>query len=595
LNPVLLGGALIFLSVLIAYWPALRGGFIWDDDAYVTTNPLLTAPDGLRQIWFSAHRQSQYFPLVYTTLRLERALWGVNPFGYHVVNVLLHGANALLVLALLRRLAVPGAWLASALFALHPVQVETVAWVTELKNTESTLFYLLALLAWMRFTDETMVHRWRFYGLAILLHAAALFSKTTACTLPAVMILTLWLQGRRPRWRWLAQTAPFVVMGLAMGLVSIWWERHMGNYGKEYGLGFNAIERLLIATHGLWFYLGKLVWPVHLTFSYPRWNLNIHDFRQYGWGIGFLAVAALSWWRRQVVGRGTLAAFLFFVVVLAPMLGFIPLFTFYYTFVADHYQYLACLGPLAFMAAAMTRLATRCRAPVPAQFACCLLLLWGLGALTWHQAGAYRDIETLWRDTIGKNPRSWLAHNNLGLLLAAQGRNTEAEAEYNEVLRLKPDSWTAHNDLGTLLSAEGRKAEAEAQLNEALRLKPDDPDVQYNLANLLATTGRIREAIPHYEQALQLKPDDGDMHNNLGVAFYSIHEADPAVLQFREAIRCKPESANFHCNLGNAFLAQHRLNEATREYMRALELNPDYAEPRARLRSLGANLRHRDD
>ena len=226
-KPELWGAIFIVVAVFIAYWPALRGGFIWDDDAYVTNNPLLTAPDGLRRIWFSFYTQSQYFPLVYTTFRFEYGLWGLHPPGYHIVNVLLHSANALLVWLVLRRLALPGAWLAAAIFALHPVQVETVAWITELKNTESTFFCLLALLAWMKFAGT---HSWRFYALTFLLYALALFSKTTACTLPAAMLLVLWLKHLPVNWqRWL-QVVPFLAAGLAMGLLSIWWERHLGNY-----------------------------------------------------------------------------------------------------------------------------------------------------------------------------------------------------------------------------------------------------------------------------------------------------------------------------------------------------------------------------
>ena len=211
------GAVFIVVAIFIAYLPALHGGFIWDDDAYVTNDPLLSAPDGLWRIWFSAHHQSQYFPLVFTTLRFEYDLWGLNPVGYHAVNILLHAANALLAWLILRRLTVPGAWLAAAIFALHPVQVETVAWITELKNTESTFFYLLALLAWMKFAAS---ESWRFYALTFLLYALALFSKTTACTLPAAMMLVLWLK-REPLTlgRWI-QLVPFLAAGLAMGLLS---------------------------------------------------------------------------------------------------------------------------------------------------------------------------------------------------------------------------------------------------------------------------------------------------------------------------------------------------------------------------------------
>jgi hypothetical protein len=241
-KPVLLGGLFIILATLAAYWPVFSAGFIWDDDAYVTDNPLLTAPDGLSSIWFSAHSQSQYFPLVFSTLRLEYALWGLNPVGYHVVNVGLHIVNSLLVWALLRRLALPRAWLAAAVFALHPVQVETVAWVTELKNTESTLFYLLAVFAWLDFCAGK--GRW-FYALALALHALALFAKTTACTLPAVLLLVLWLKNEPVNWRRIFQVLPFLLLGFGMGLLSVWWENHLGNNLPKFHLLGGPLERPL--------------------------------------------------------------------------------------------------------------------------------------------------------------------------------------------------------------------------------------------------------------------------------------------------------------------------------------------------------------
>src|SRR5208282_2029879 len=219
-------GTLIVVFVCLAYFPALRGGFVWDDEAYVTNNPLLTAPDGLTRIWFSTEPPSQYFPLTYTTFRIERVLWGLNPAGYHLVNLLLHAANALLVWRVLTRLRVPGAWLAAAIFALHPVQVESVAWISERKNVLMGFFFLLTLLAWIKFIDELCKRPWRFYVLALIFYALALSAKTTACTLPAALLLVLWLEKMPINWRRLAQVAPFVAMGIGIGLVAVWWERH---------------------------------------------------------------------------------------------------------------------------------------------------------------------------------------------------------------------------------------------------------------------------------------------------------------------------------------------------------------------------------
>src|SRR5881398_1716151 len=259
---------------ILAYRPAWNGGFLWDDDAYVTNNELLTAPDGLRRIWFSFDSPSQYFPLVYTTFRIERALWGLNPAGYHVVNVLLHVANALLVWRLLARLRVPGAWLAGAIFALHPVQVESVAWITERKNVLMGFFFLLTLLAWIVFIDERTKRPWPFYGLALVFYVLALSAKSTACTLPAALLLILWLQKRRINTRRLIQILPFVILGMGMGLLAVWWERYHQGTSRAVFAFLTPIERILIASRAVWFYLSKLIWPSNMTFIYPRWNIS---------------------------------------------------------------------------------------------------------------------------------------------------------------------------------------------------------------------------------------------------------------------------------------------------------------------------------
>src|SRR5947207_13341839 len=347
---------LLATVTILAYRPAWHGGFLWDDDAYVANNELLTAPDGLRRIWFSFESPSQYFPLVYTTFRIERALWGLNPFGYHWVNLLLHVANALLVWRLLVRLKVPGAWLASAIFALHPVQVESVAWITERKNVLMGFFFLLTLRGWIEFVDEQTKRRWLYYGLALVLYALALFSKTTACTLPAALLLILWLQGQRINQRRLLQLVPFVVLALGMGLLTVWWERyHQGTHGPMFAI--SPLERLLIASRAILFYLGKLFWPSNLTFIYPRWHIAPNNLPNYAPFLGIGGLGAAIYLTRRYLGRGVENAMLFFGATLGPVLGFIMLYTFRYTFVADHYQYLASIGPITLVCAGAANLA----------------------------------------------------------------------------------------------------------------------------------------------------------------------------------------------------------------------------------------------
>ena len=548
---VVLGALVIAFATLAAYWPVFSAGFIWDDDAYVTQNPLLTAPDGLSRIWFSAHSQSQYFPLVFTTLRLEYAFWGLNPVGYHVVNVCLHIVNALLVWALLRRLALPGAWLAAAAWALHPVQVETVAWVTELKNTESTMFYLLAVFAWLHFCAGK--GRW-FYALALALHALALFAKTTACTLPAALLLALWLKREPVNWRRAFQVLPFLALGLIMGLVSVWWEKHLGNIQPRYHLLGGPLDRLLIATHALWFYAGKIFWPASLTFSYPRWDINLGDWREYVWLAGGLAVAAALWFGRRKLGRGPAVALVFFAAALSPMLGFIPLYTFYFSYVADHYQYLACLSLIALGAGLAAKFFEIGQADRRLQAALAALLLLTLGSLTWRQCHIYQNLETLWTDTLKKNPRSWLAHTNLGRLLAQQGNFAAAQAQYQA----------------------------------ALGINPDEETTRYDYGNLLAREGELDAAAAQYQQVLRIAPGKAEAHNNLGSVFYRQHRTAEAIAEFQRAIACLPDYAEAYYNLGSAFSAEHKIAEAIAAYQQALRLQPDSELIQNRLRALGA-------
>src|SRR5467141_4384776 len=349
-------GLVLTAVTIFAYRPAWNGGFLWDDDAYVTNNDLLTSSDGLRRIWFSLDSPSQYFPLVYTTFRIERALWGLNPSGYHWVNILLHVANALLVWRVLARLNVPGAWLAGAIFAFHPVQVESVAWITERKNVLMGFFFLLTLLAWLAFVDERTKRPWSFYVLALILYMLALSAKTTACTLQAALFLILWLQKKAINWKRIFEILPFLVLGLAMGLLAMWWERYHQGTSRAAITFLSPIERVLVASRAVWFYLSKLIWPSNLTFIYPKWNISPAHPLDYAWLLAGIALCAVIYFARRYVGRSVEVAAAFFVATLSPVLGFIMLYTFRYTFVADHYQYLACIGPIALVSAGLVKL-----------------------------------------------------------------------------------------------------------------------------------------------------------------------------------------------------------------------------------------------
>jgi tetratricopeptide (TPR) repeat protein len=544
--------ALLVLMTLAAYLPALSAGFIWDDDRYVTNNPLLRASDGLWRIWFSTDSPSQYVPLVYSTFWLEYSVWELFAPGYHFINVALHAANAVLLWRLLQRLALPGAWLAAALFALHPVQVESVAWISERKNVLSLLFSLLALLSWVEFIGEEAKLVARLYRRTLIFYLLALASKATACTLPAALLLVLWLKGKAITRQRLAQIAPFVAFGIGMGLIAMWWERfHQGTEGGVFSVGL--LERILIASRAVWFYLGKLFWPANLTFIYPQWTINPSELLDY---VSLLALAIACTaivFTRRLIGRGAEVAGLFYVATLSPLLGFIMLYTFRYTFVADHYQYVACIGPLALAAAGITTAFNRFGAgrwllqPI-----CCSVLLLALGILTWQQAGIYHDRGTLWRDTLQKNPLCWMAENNLGNFLAQQGETAEAMSHYQRALEIKPDYAEAH----------------------------------YNLADAFAHQNQSGLAIEHLEAAVKINPNYVKARNNLGVALIGAGRLDDAIGEFERVLELNPKSVSARINLAVALNKQGRLDQAIASVQRAIELDPKDVQARKLLSSL---------
>ncbi len=538
---------LLAAVTILAYRPAWNGGFLWDDDAYVTNNELLTAPDGLRRIWFSFDSPSQYFPLVYTTFRIERALWGLNPAGYHVVNVLLHVANALLVWRLLARLRVPGAWLAGAIFALHPVQVESVAWITERKNVLMGFFFLLTLLTWVEFLDQQTRRRWRLYLLALVLYALALLSKTTACTLPVALLLILRLRKKSVTKGTLLQVVPFVVLGIAMGLLTIWWERyHQGTHGPLFALG--SIERILIASRAVWFYFGKLFWPSNLTFIYPRWIVSPTDPLQYAWLAALGGLCAAIFFARRYVGRSLEVAALFFVATLSPVLGFIMLYTFRYTASFKESRH--------------------------SIFGAAVCIVAALAVFTWRQSTMYADIEALWRTTIARNPGCWMAHNNLGIVLSQKGEIDEAIAHYRKTLEMSPDFADADYNLGNALLQKGEIDAAIVHCRRAVTIQPNDPEAQVALGNALLQKGLIDESIVHYQKALAIRPYYVTAHYNLSSAFLKKGEIDKAILHCQAVLSIQPEHADAHTTLAAALLRKGEIGSAIEQYKKALEIAP---------------------
>jgi protein O-mannosyl-transferase len=603
-----LWGLLLVIATFAAYQPAWNGKPIWDDAAHLTY-PELRSLDGLLRIWIHPGTTQQYYPVTATVFWVEAKLWGDATLGYHLVNILLHVTAALLLLKILQTLQVPGAGLAAAIFALHPVQVESVAWISELKNTFSAVCYFASALAYLRF-DRT--RNKAAYACALAIFVVGLMAKTVIATLPAALLVVFWWQRGKLSWKqdvWLL--IPFFAAGIAAGLFTSWMERQViGAQGSEFN--FSMVERCLIAGRAIWFYLGKLFWPADLIFSYPRWKIS----QTVGWQYFFPVAAALllgALWVLRRWARGPLAALLFFIGTLFPALGFVNVYPFKYSFVADHFQYLACVGPIVAASVGIHMIFHRLKERrLVWERAFCATLLAALGLLTWRQSRIYADMETLWRTTIARNPDCWLAQNDLGAILYERGQLDQAIIQFRSALAIQPDNAEAQNNLGSALAKKGLDNEAIIRFQKALAIRPnyaeaslhlgnallrkgqvDEAILQFQravairpdlallhdtLANALLQKGRPDEAIDQFHETLAIHPDDDQAHYNLGIALRQKGLPDEAMLQFQKAVAIRPDFAEAQNNLGNSLLQKGRVDEAITHLRKALEILPDYAQ-----------------
>jgi protein O-mannosyl-transferase len=582
-------GATVLALLVLVYLPALRGGFLWDDDAHVTRQSLRSL-HGLGRIWFETGATQQYYPLLHSAFWIEHRLWGDSVLAYHLLNVALHASVAWLLFAVLRSLSFPAPRLAALLFALHPVCVESVAWISEQKNTLSAVFYLLSALVYLHF-DEARVKS-SYWG-AFALFVLALLTKTVTATLPAALLVVFWWRRGRLSWRRdIAPLLPWFAAGLAIGLRTAWVERKLiGAEGADFS--FTALQRLFLAGRVVAFYLRSIIWPAHLMFIYPRWSLGPGSSRAFLWLAGILALLGVLAWLART-RRGPLAGFLIFCGTLFPALGFVNVYPFLFSFVADHFQYLACIGIIVPAGWGLYWIAER--PPLgPAGRACLLAAVPAvLGFLSWRQAGTYRDSETLYRATLAKNPAAWLAHFNLAVTLGMGPEHiSEAISEYEATVKLKPDHWRAHNNLASaLLKLPGRANDAVAEYGEALRYNPSYAEAHNNLAIALEEMpGRSGEAADHLREAIRIRPDYDAAHSNLGTLLMRDPRTVPeAAQEFELATRIAPGIAEYHYYLGNALsLEAGRLADAVAEYRTAIKLKPDYAEAHT---NLGVALAH---
>jgi tetratricopeptide (TPR) repeat protein len=564
---------------LLAYSPTWHGGLLWDDNAHITA-PGLRSAGGLWRIWFDVGATQQYYPVAHSAFWLMYKLWGDHTLGYHLANIFLHALSAFLLALILRRLSIPGACFAATIFALHPVFVESVAWISELKNTLSGAFCLGAALAYFHFDTD---RKRRLYAIALGLFLLALLSKSVTATLPAVLLVVFWWQRGTLRLRRdVVPLIPFFIIGVGAGLSTSWVERTIiGAEGENFS--FNLIERFLIAGRAIWFYLAKLCWPANLIFLYPRWQIDAGAWWQYLYALALVVLLAALWWMRRR-SRAPLAAMLLFCGMLFPAIGFFNVYPFVFSFVADHFQYLASIAIITLFSAAATEIARFLKAPFVAPAAA--LMVGGLLALlTWNQSRHYVNAETLYRFTIERNPSCWLAHNNLGSLLLG-GSKAEVEdgmAHLQEALRLKRDYAGAWTNLGTALRTLGRYRESLAAHEKAAALNPNIPQAHANMGLTMRALGRRQEAVAQYREAIRLKPDFVEAHLFLGEALQESGHPEEAVVQIEEALRLNPEYPQAYNALANAFFRLGRIEDAIAQYSKAVSYKPNYAEAHTNL------------
>ena len=538
--------ALVLLTFL-AYLPALRAGYIWDDDAYVTENVLLHDAHGLSRIWFDIGATPQYYPLTFTSFWLEYQAWGLKPAGYHVVNVALHAAGAVLLVGVLLRLGVRGAWVAGFVFALHPVMVESVAWITERKNTLSLALALGSLLCFLQSRwiepGESTQRRWLTGG--AVLYGLALLSKTVVAPLPLVLILIGYAKfGRVPK-RVMLGVLPLLTVGASMGLLTAGIERtSVGASGGEFRYADTLIGeagyRTIVAGRAVLFYVSKLVVPYPLVFNYPRWEIDVGSVTQWLAPMTVLGLTVGLFVARERLGRWPVVVWVTYCGLLFPALGFVNVFPHLYSWVADHFQYHAAPVFCGVMGVLFTRIP---RAVASSLGVLGLVVLTGL---TYAQAGHYKDVETIWRHTRLHNPRSWLADTALGTIEASRGQYDVAEMRFNRSIKWMKAQYRGQKDagfglpyyqLGVIAEARDDPALAERQYRAAIDLDPSHGPARHNLAVLLLVSGRVDEAEAQWTEATQAPAMrfNADLPRRAGMALQQLGHPDRADKWFKLA------------------------------------------------------------
>lgn len=578
--------AAIVLAVALPYWPAMNATFVWDDEPLITANPLMRTPSGLAEIW-SGSRTADYFPVTNTVFWIERHLFGDNATGYHALNILLQAANALLLWRVLRRLQIPGAFLAALIFAVHPIHAESVAWISELKNVLAMFFFLISALFFFEVEEQRVLSRRGLaYGASLLAFLLALLSKTQVVFLPAALLLCAWWRNlpddstrpdknnRLGLRREALRTLPFFLIAAIFGLITVWFQNR--GIGEEEIILGSFTRRLVNAVMAIWWYAKQVFAPIRLMAVYPQWRFDSPALAEWLPLIALIAALLFLWWRRW---HGLLFAFAYFIVALLPVIGFVRMsYARSGALVADHLQYFADISLIALFSAGVAQLWFTGRREIRVTTGTVLVVLLGaMAGYTWVRAGVYRDEETLWQDNFSKNPNTWQGHNRIGQLLFNQEKFADAALHFERAAQLKPELADNYNLLGLVYCRLQRFEEGIAQYRKGLQIKEEKSStaqtigtatIRVNLANALTLTGnnfselarsasdqggaaaaqadmkeanaRFTEAVEQYEKALIVEPEHPAIHRNLGILLSELGRTDEAIVHLRKVLQLVP-------------------------------------------------------
>lgn len=537
---------LLVLCIVAAYLPALGAGYIWDDDALLTANPQVSAPHGMANIW-QGKNSRDYTPLTISTFRLEWKLWGGFPAGYHAVNVLLHALSAVLLWRVLLAMGVPGAWLAALLFGIHPVNVASVAWIAERKNTLSGALFFGSMLCFFKSRG-----RWNIglYALAVTLFVLAGLSKGSVVVLPAVLLIcVLWMDRTITR-RDVAMVAPFGVIAAVIAWLTVHYQMRGVDYGLEpQGAGY----RLARAGYAVWHYLAGIFVPVGMGPFCAPWVPDLHSFG--AWvpvlaASGLLALFACKykgWWRPLFF------VYACYLVILSPALGFVRMLFQQETPCADWWQYLAAPCIFALIGAGCATVLALVHGGTRNGFLaviCAAMAL--LFVQTWRRCEIYTSMETYCRAVIAENPHAWSMQNNLGVVLKKRGDFAGAVDHYRQALEDNPRFIEAHNNLGNALGLSGDLRGAQEEFNTALGLQPGNADIMASLAAVYLADGKVHDAFATQAAAVKADRTNPARYEEFGRMLAAQGHYDKAIDCYNNALLLSPGDARVQAEMAEA-------------------------------------------